>query len=102
MQSSKLTALALCALLASCGSNGNGNSSNKSFDDSFDKSFHEKFVASCVQSAANSGVAQELAGKLCTCASDKVKQRFSVAQKMHLKEDQLKPILQECKAGIPA
>jgi hypothetical protein len=30
-----------------------------------------------------------------------VKQRFSVAQKMHLKEDQLKPILQECKATIP-
>jgi len=90
-----LTALALCALLAGCGSG------KKSFDDSFDKNFHEKFVASCVTSATQSGMAQDLAGKLCTCASDKVKQRFSVAQKMHLKEDQLKPILQECKASVP-
>jgi hypothetical protein len=91
-----LTALALCALLSGCGS------AKKSFDDSFDKNFHEKFVASCVTSATQSGMAQELAGKLCTCASDKVKQRFSVAQKMNLKEDQLKPILQECKASIPS
>ena len=97
----QLTALALCALLAGCGSNG-GSSKNASFDDSFDKSFHEKFVGSCVTSATQSGIAPELAGKLCTCASGKVKQRFSVAQKMHLKEDQLKPILQECKASIPA
>jgi hypothetical protein len=101
MQARKLTALALCTLLAACGNNGNGNTENNSFAGSFDKSFHEKFVGSCVTSATQSGVAAELAGKLCTCASDKVKQRFSVAQKMHLKEDQLKPILQECKATIP-
>ncbi len=82
-------------LLAGCGS------AKRSFDNSFDKSFHEKFVASCVQSAANSGVAQALAGKLCTCASDKVKQRFSVRQKMSLTKEQLKPILLECKASIP-
>jgi galactitol-specific phosphotransferase system IIB component len=101
MHARNLTMLALCALLAACG-RGNGNSSSKSFDDSFDKSFQEKFVGSCVSSAANSGVSQELAGKLCTCASDKVKQRFSVAQKMHLTKDQLRPILLECKASIPA
>jgi hypothetical protein len=95
----RLTALTLCVLVAACGSNG--SSAKNSFDDSFDKSFHEKFVASCVTSATQSGIAPELAGKLCTCASDKVKQRFSVAQKMHLKEDQLKPILQDCKASIP-
>ena len=95
-----LTALALSALLAGCGSNGSSN--NTSSDNSFDKNFHEKFVASCVRSATQSGMAQELAGKLCICASDKVKQRFSVAQKMKLSEDQLKPILQECKASIPA
>ncbi|HYX47603.1 MAG TPA: hypothetical protein VE820_12380 [Sphingomicrobium sp.] len=100
MLAKRLTTLAICALLAACGSNGNGNG-NASSDYSFDKSFHEKFVGSCVTSATQSGIAPELAGRLCTCASDKVKQRFSVAQKMHLKEDQLKPILQECKASIP-
>ena len=90
-----LTALAFCALLSGCGG------AKKSFDDSFDKNFHEKFVASCVRSATESGVAQDLAGKLCTCASDKVKERFSVREKMNLKEEQLKPILQECKASVP-
>ncbi len=101
MLARKLTALALCALFGACGSNGGSNNSS-SFDQGFDKSFHEKFVGSCVTSATQSGIAPGLAGELCTCASDKVKQRFSVAQKMHLKEDQLKPILQACKASIPA
>jgi hypothetical protein len=89
-----LTAVALCALLGACGG------ARKSFDDSFNESFHQKFVSSCVQSATASGVAQDLAGKLCACASDKVKQRFTVQQKMHLKDEQLKPILIECKASI--
>ena len=102
MQARKLTMVALCALLAACGSRGSGNSAGKAFDDSFDQSFQAKFVGSCVSSAANSGVARELAGKLCTCASDKVKQRFSIAQKMHLTKDQLRPILVECKASVPA
>jgi hypothetical protein len=102
MKARKLITLALCAMLAACGSDNNGNAGSKSFDDSFDKSFQEKFVGSCVQSAANSGVSRELAGKLCTCASDKVQQRFSVAQKMHLTKDQLRPILEECKASTPA
>jgi ABC-type uncharacterized transport system auxiliary subunit len=90
-----LTALALCALLGGCGG------AKKSFDDSFNKNFHEKFVASCVKSATDSGVAQDLAGKLCTCASDKVKERYSVREKMRLKDEQLRPILQECKASVP-
>lgn len=88
------TALALCALLGACGN------SNKSSENGFDQSFHEKFVASCVQSATASGVAQDLAGKICTCASDKVEQRFSVSEKMNLKQEQLRPIMAECKASI--
>ena len=93
----QLTALAVCALLGGCGSGA-----KKSFDDSFDKSFQEKFVGSCVQSASNSGVSPELAGKVCTCAADKVSQRFTTTQKMHLTKEQLRPILMECKASIPA
>ncbi|HVU28776.1 MAG TPA: hypothetical protein VHE36_00110 [Sphingomicrobium sp.] len=90
-----LTSLALCALLCGCGG------PKKSFDDSFNKNFHEKFVGSCVKSATDSGLSQELAGKLCTCASDKVKERFSVREKMNLKDQQLRPILEECRASIP-
>jgi hypothetical protein len=98
MSARKAATLALCLLLGACGSH---SGSNNSVEDSFDTSFHEKFVASCVTSATRSGMAQSLAGKLCTCASGKVKQRFSVAQKMNLKQEQLKPILHECKASIP-
>ena len=90
-----ITALAICALLSACGS------AKKSFDDSFNQNFQQNFVSSCVKSATASGVAQELAGKLCTCASNKVKDRFTVAEKMKLKEEQLKPIMLECKASIP-
>ena len=90
-----LAALALCALLGGCGG------PKKSFDDSFNKNFHEKFVASCVKSATASGVAQDLAGKLCACASDKVKERYSVREKMNLKDEQLRPILEECRASVP-
>jgi hypothetical protein len=89
-----LTALALCAVLGACGNTG------KSFDDSFNKNFHEKFVASCVQSAAASGVVQDVADKMCACASDKIKERYSVRQKMNLKDEQLRPILLECKASV--
>ena len=90
-----MAALALFGLLGACGG------PKKSFDDSFNRNFHEKFVSSCVQSATASGLAHDLAGKLCTCASDKVKERFSVQEKMRLKDAQLKPILLECKASIP-
>ncbi|MFL6736017.1 MAG: hypothetical protein ACJ8F4_03030 [Sphingomonas sp.] len=87
-------ALALCALLGGCGG------PKKSFDDSFNKNFHEKFVGSCVKSATERGLAQELAAKLCTCASDKVSERYSVRQKMSLKDEQLRPILEQCKASV--
>jgi len=46
-------------------------------------------------------MAQDLASKLCTCASDKVQKRFSMREKMRLGEQQLRPILQECRATIP-
>ena len=89
-------ALAAAFLTASCGDG------KKKFDDSFNKGFHEKFIASCVDSATKSGAPQDLATKLCTCTSDKVAERFSVRQKMTLKDDQLLPIVQECRAEYPA
>ncbi|MFL6747657.1 MAG: hypothetical protein ACJ8E6_03055 [Sphingomicrobium sp.] len=89
-------ALALVALLAGCGD------AKKSFEDNFNKSFHEKLIASCTTSATGSGMTQGLANKLCTCASDKVKERYSVSEKMNLKSEQLKPIVEECKASIQA
>ena len=89
-----LTACALGAILAGCGN------TQKAFDDSFNKSFHEKLISSCTSSALGAGVPQELATKLCTCASDKVKERFSVAEKMNLKQEQLAPIVAECRASV--
>jgi hypothetical protein len=85
------TALALFALLAAC--------SSKSHD-SFDQDFKQNFVSSCVHSATSSGVAQDLASKTCTCAADKVQQRFSMQQKMHLTKEQLTPVMRECRASI--
>jgi hypothetical protein len=87
-------ALIVCALLGGCGG------PKKSFEDSFNKNFHEKFVGSCVKSATEGGLAQGLAGKLCTCASDKVNERYSVREKMSLKDEQLRPILEQCKASV--
>ena len=85
------TALALFALLAAC--------SSKSHDP-FDKDFKQNFVSYYVHSATSSGVAQDLASKTCTCAADKVRQRFSMQQKMHLTKEQLRPIMAECSASI--
>ena len=85
-------ALALCGLVAGCGQ------AKQSFDDSFNKNFHEKFVSSCVSSAIKSGAPQDMASKLCTCTSDKVKERFSVREKMAMKDAQILPIVEECRA----
>ena len=94
---------ALCALAAGCGDSGKEakKSYQQSFDESFNKSFHEKFVSSCVASAKSGGVAEAQANQLCTCASDIVKERFTVQEKMNLKNDQIMPIVQECRARFP-
>jgi len=89
-----ITLVALGALVASCGD------AKTSFDESFDKSFHENLISSCTSSATSSGATQELASKMCTCASDKVKERFSVREKMGLKPEQLRPIVAECRASV--
>ena len=87
-----LAVLGLAALLSSCG--------KKTFNEAFNKSFDEKMLSSCSASATRAGVSQALAGKLCTCARDKVDERYSVSEKMNLKDEQLKPIAEECKASI--
>ncbi|MGH6658762.1 MAG: hypothetical protein ACREBK_07930 [Sphingomicrobium sp.] len=87
------TVLALCGLAAGCGEAKTG------FDDSFNKSFHEKFISSCVSSATQASAPQDMAAKLCTCASDKIKERFSVRQKMSLRNEQILPIVEECRGS---
>ena len=84
----------MAALVAGCGD------AKKSFDDSFNKSFHEKFVSSCISSATSSGAPQDLADKVCNCGAKKVDERFSVSEKMTLKQEQLNPIVEECKAEL--
>ncbi len=98
MRNGTVMVLALCGLVAGCGE------AKTSFDDSFNKNFHEKFISSCVASATKSGAPQDMATTLCTCTSDKVKERFTVRQKMTLKDDQLLPIVEECRAAneVPA
>ena len=83
--------MVLCALIAAC--------SSKS-EDSFDRDFKRNFTSSCLHSATSSGVSQDLASKTCTCAADKVQQRFSMQQKTHLTKEQLTPIMMECRASI--
>jgi hypothetical protein len=39
-----------------------------------------------------------MANRLCTCGADKVDQRYSVREKMSLKQEQLAPIVTECRA----
>ena len=86
-----VSALAICALLCACGC---------SKKDSFNRNFHQNFVRSCWKSATASGVNQQVADVLCSCASNKVNQRFSVKEKMSLKAEQLKPIMAECNLEI--
>ena len=87
--------LGAAGLLAGCGEAKQG------FDDGFNTKFHESFVESCVSSAVQSGTAKDVATRICNCASDEVKKRFSVREKMSLKNEQLTPIVQRC-ATLPA
>ncbi len=85
--------LGATALLTACGEASQG------FDEGFNTKFHENFVSSCVKSATQAGAAQGLADAACKCASDKIKERFTVKEKMSLKNDQIIPIIQECRAS---
>jgi hypothetical protein len=85
--------LGAAGLLAGCGG------AKESFDESFNAKFHESFVASCAKSAVGSGAPQEVADKVCACASDKIKERYSVKEKMSLKTDQILPLVQECRGS---
>ena len=86
----KIPILASALALTACGEASQG------FDDGFNAKFHESFVASCVKSSTQAGAPQEVADKICACASDKIKDRFSTREKMSLKNDQIIPIVQEC------
>jgi hypothetical protein len=94
---------AFAIALAGCGDTGTeaGNSFESAFEQSFNKSFHESLVSSCTTSAKAGGVTEERATNLCNCASDKVRQRFIVQEKTNLKDEQLRPIIEECRAQIP-
>jgi len=83
-------------LLAGCGE------AKKGFDEGFDTKFHEGFVKSCVESAVRAGAPQETATTLCNCTSDKIKGKFSTAEKMKLKNEQILPLVEECRAANPA
>ena len=86
-----IAVLGAAGLLAGCGQ------AKKSFDESFDAKFHESFVSSCVKSAVGSGAPQDVADKVCNCASDKIRERFSVSDKMRLKKEQILPLVEECR-----
>ena len=85
--------LGAAGLVAACGEAKQG------FDDGFNTKFHESFVSSCVKSAVQGGAPPQAAESLCGCASDKIKERFSVKEKMNLKNDQIIPLVEECRAS---
>jgi hypothetical protein len=92
----RLLGIAAVALaLAGCGG------TKKSFDESFDKSFHESFVKSCVDSAVKAGAPQAAATTLCSCTSDKIKDKYSTKEKMALKNEQILPLAEACRAEHP-
>jgi len=86
------TALAFCALLGACGGAKQADNSKTDFD--------QKFVASCVQSATTGGVAEGVASEVCACASGKVRQRYSMQEIARLTQEQVRPIMAECKASV--
>ena len=88
-----MTLLGAAALLVGCGEAKQG------FDDGFNTKFHESFVTSCVKSATQSGAEQAVADKVCACASDKIKERYSVKEKMSLKTEQILPLVQACRGS---
>ena len=88
-----IIALGAAGLLVGCGEAKQG------FDDGFNTKFHESFVSSCVKSAVGSGAAQEVADKVCACASDKIKERYSAREKMSLKTEQILPLVQQCRGS---
>jgi major membrane immunogen (membrane-anchored lipoprotein) len=85
--------IALALALTACGEAKQG------FDDGFNTKFHQSFVSSCVKSATEAGAPQQAAASLCKCASDKIKERFSVKEKMSLKNEQIIPLVEECRAS---
>ncbi len=89
----RIILLGAAGLLVGCGEAKQG------FDDGFNTKFHESFVKSCVKSATQSGAAQAVADKVCACASDKIKDRYSVKEKMGLKTEQILPLVQECRGS---
>jgi hypothetical protein len=96
-----MRSLSLCAAAAALALTGCGDA-KKGFDEGFDTKFHEGFVKSCVESAVRSGAPQETATSLCNCTSDKIKEKFSTAEKMKLKNEQILPLVEECRAANPA
>ena len=89
----KLLVITAVLALAACGEAKQG------FEDGFDTKFHESFVATCVKSSTQAGALQAAADSICKCASDKIKDKFSVKEKMSLKNDQIIPIIQECSSS---
>ena len=89
----RILAVTSALALTACGEASQG------FDDGFNTKFHESFVASCVKSSTGAGAPQAAADAICKCASDKIKDRFSVKEKISLKDDQIIPIVQECSSG---
>ncbi len=69
----------------------------KGFDEGFDTNFHKSFVESCVKSATQAGAEQGYADSVCKCASDKIRERFSVREKMGLTNAQIMPVVKECR-----
>jgi hypothetical protein len=94
MMRKTILVLGAAGLLTACGEVSQG------FDDGFNTRFHESFVSSCVKSAVQGGAPQQAAESLCGCASDKIKDRFSVKEKMSLKNDQIIAIVQECRGSV--
>ena len=75
------------AALAGC-----GPATEKSFNDNFDK----KFMSSCVASAAKRGAPVVVVNQLCDCAIKQIDAKYSIAEKLLLPDDKLRPIITQC------
>jgi hypothetical protein len=86
-----IAVLGAALLAAGCGE------TKKGFDEGFDKNFHESFVSSCIKSAIQAGAEQGYADGVCKCASEKIRERFSVREKMSLTNKEIMPIVRQCR-----
>jgi len=68
--------------------------------DAASREYDVQFRAACISAATGGQLAQDLVVKACDCAIAKINERYSVADKLTLTDQQAQPIAAECLAEV--